>query len=76
MKKIHLNKNILPSPYCLLKKKYLYSAALARVAELVDALDLGSSVLTDVRVRVSPFVRKKPGNLFYRAFFITDCIGG
>jgi hypothetical protein len=28
---------------------------LARVAELVDALDLGSSGVTPVRVRVSPF---------------------
>lgn len=29
----------------------------ARVAELVDALDLGSSILTDVGVRVPPLVQ-------------------
>ena len=30
----------------------------ARVAELVDALDLGSSILTDVGVRVPPLVHE------------------
>lgn len=38
----------------------LYSISLyARVAELVDALDLGSSGVKPVRVRVSPLVPHK-----------------
>lgn|GEM_PF-1269587 len=35
---------------------------LARVAELVDALDLGSSTLTGVGVRVPPFVLNDANN--------------
>ena len=34
----------------------------ARVAEMVDALDLGSSGLTPMRVRLSPLA---PENLFF-----------
>ena len=51
--------------YWFWKKNWLHLASyFARVAELVDALDLGSSVLTGVRVRVSPFVHYLPGKYF------------
>ena len=35
---------------------FLQALNFARVAELVDALDLGSSILIDVGVRVPPLV--------------------
>ena len=39
----------------------LYAVRPAQVAELVDALASGASVLKDVRVRVSPWAPIKPG---------------
>ena len=50
------------------------NALFARVAELVDALDLGSSVLTGVRVRVSSLVQKIDINLNIGQKLTTNCL--